>query len=96
MSLKAISSGKVSGTGTVTLAMPVHKRKFGGALISTDGTNAVSVVVRKTDSEGEQIFSVSTVSPGLFAAPFETGGIADLHYSITGTGGEAMLYEWLS
>lgn len=94
--LRSLTDGRVSGTGTLNLEAPYGSRVFGGCLISTDGTNAAVVVVRETNASGPQIFSISTISPGLFAAPINIKeGTSSIHYSVTGTGAEAQLYEWL-
>ena len=88
MTNKPLSDGKVAGTGTLVL----NAGCFGGALISTDGTNAAVVVV--TDN-GKKIFDVSTKTPLFAAGPiFSTG--KSLEYSVTGTGASAQFYEWIA
>lgn len=93
MVLRAITAGRISGTGVITLSNPL----FGGALISTDGTNAAVVTIRKSDvngkTDGDIIFDVSTIIPGMAFAPLESGKY--IYYSITGTNAAAMLYEWV-
>ena len=59
MILKAPTNGSVSGTGTLTC----ESRLFGGALITSDGTNAAVVTVQNDDANGTEIFDVSSKIP---------------------------------
>ena len=89
MILRPLTEGAVSGSGAVTCST----RIFGGALISANGEDAVTVTVRKTWPTGPAIFSITTKQPGPVFAPIE--GAEDLCYSITGTDGKAQLFEWV-
>lgn len=88
MLLRPLTAGKVSGTDTVTLT---HGHVLGGIVISTDGTNAAAVVLRRTNGSGTIIFDISTKTPMAVFMPIEAEEV--VHYSISGTGATAMLYE---
>jgi hypothetical protein len=92
MILRPLSSGKISGTGTI----PCHSRIFGGTAISADGTNTAAVVIRENNSMGKIIFEISSKIPFPFTAPIEMRGTNVLYYDISGTNGSAMLYEWVT
>ena len=96
MVLRPLSTGgKVNGTGTVTLSG--HRENgglFGGAMISADGTNVATVIIRKNDANGEVIFDVATATALPMLAPIETRTDV-IYYSVTGTNASAMLYEWV-
>jgi hypothetical protein len=91
MLLRAITDGSVSGTGT----MSVQGRILGGVLITADGTNDATVVVRQDNASGAQIFEVATKTSGLFAGPISLNGSQTAHYSVSGTGAAAQFYEWV-
>ena len=96
MLLKSATNGAVSGTGT----FPLDSRILGGVLISTDGTNAAVVTVQKDNSNGRQIFSISTKTPIFITGPIgnrDTDNSASqlAYYSVTGTGASAQFYEWV-
>jgi len=94
MNLRPITAGKVSGTSTTTLeGHSGSSGVFGGALITTDGSNAVTVTIRETDGSGTILFQVITVSGGPYLLPVLSND-STIHYVISGTNGEAMLYEW--
>lgn len=90
MLLRPLSAGKISGTGTLDLT---HGQALGGVVISTDGTNAAAVILRKTNASGEKIFDISTKTPLAALAPMEAA--ATVYYDITGTGASAMIYEYV-
>lgn len=91
MRIREITNGKkTAGTGTVACNTGV----FGGALISTDGTNAATVTVRKTDANGELIVDSFTTKYSMFiGAPF--AGADTLYWSLAGVGAGLQLYEWV-
>ena len=89
MQLRALDEA-VSGTGTYTL----ETRLFGGALITSDGTNAAVVVVRKNNASGDVIFQVSTKVSNFFVT-FPILADAKIYYSISGTNGLAQLFEYV-
>ena len=92
MILRKLTNGKISGTGEID----VPSRLFGGALISTNSSNAAAVVIRENDVNGDIIFDLSTISPAMVSAPFDISGADKIYYSISGTGASAQLYEWIN
>lgn len=96
MQLKPLTNGKVSGTGTASFTHAATGGMLGGVLISTDGTNAAAVVIRKSLASGEIVFDMSTITAQMIIVPVHTDNVAALYYSITGTGASAMLYEWVN
>lgn len=86
--LRDLSGGAITGTGTLGCPSEI----FGGALISADGTNAVTVTVRKTDVAGPIIFQANTKTSLPIFAPFQAEN--PIHYAISGVGGTAQLFEW--
>jgi len=88
--LRAITIEKTTGTGTVSLTRGL----FGGVLLSTDGTNAAAVVIRKNNATGDVIFDLSSKQPGYYMGdPIEAA--EKIYYSISGTGALAQLYEYV-
>ena len=86
-----MTSGLVSSTGTFTTSSGV----FGGAAIVADGTNEVTVTVRETDASGQIVFQHKTKQSVPFLGAFRgEGSINTFYYSVSGTGGEAMFYEY--
>lgn len=90
--LKAINDGSVTSTGSMTCESKV----FGGALVTADSTNNATIIVRRNDGSGKQIFKIVTKSPGFFAAPILTEGTATLYYDIAGSGAAAQFFEWVA
>ena len=88
--LLPLTSSSISGTGTINL----QGNTFGGALVTTDGANAISIVIREQGPSGKQIFNISTISAGPMTMPIDVQSKI-LYYSISGTGATAMLYEWI-
>ena len=89
MQLRALTDGSVTGTGTV------QTRLIGGVLITADGTNDATVILRRVDSNGKQIFKLVTKSPQMIVSPIGTESAETVYYSISGTGAAAQLYEWV-
>jgi hypothetical protein len=89
MILKPITSGSISGVGLIAC----QSKLLGGVLISVDGTNAGTVVVRKDSETGDVVFHMVAFRPVFCGNPILASDI--LYYSITGTGCTAMLYEWI-
>lgn len=95
MKLLPLTAGAVAGANTVTLTGQVGDAgTIGGVLITTDGTNAADVVLRKNDGAGAILFDISTKTPIFVVAPIKVDDTATVHYTISGTGAAAMLYEW--
>lgn len=92
MLLKAITDGSVAGTGV----MDVKGYILGGVLITADGTNDATVVVRRKSSSGKQVFELVTKTPTFIAGPISLEGAGQAHYSVTGTGAAAQFYEWVA
>lgn len=90
----SISSGKVSGTNSLTPIPDTDQGVvFGGALITTDGTNQATVTVRKNNGSGAIVFQVATVSAGMFACAVDMGKVSAVHTVVSGTGAEAQFYQ---
>ena len=92
MLLKALTNGGVTSTGTITCESTV----VGGILITTDGTNAATVILRRDTSGGKQIIDISTITTMWISGPFSMEETDQLYYSVAGTGAAAQLYEWVS
>ncbi len=88
--LRSISAGAISGTNSIECPSEI----FGGCLISADGTNAVTVTVRKTDAAGAIIFQITTKTPLSVFAPFQAE--STVYTVVSGTGGTAHFYEWFN
>jgi len=90
MALRSVTNGKISETGTINL----QGAFVGGVLVSTDGTNAAEVTIRKDSDAGDIVIAISTKTP-IFIGPalFEASGT--IYYSISGNGASAQIYEWI-
>ena len=86
--LKDISSGLISGTGTLTCESQI----CGGVAIVANGTNTASVTIRKGAAGGKKILEFQTTSPITIFAPFDAS--TTIYYSISGTGASAQVFEW--
>lgn len=95
MLLKPVSDGAktaaVDPTGTLTFESGI----LGGALISADSTNAVTVSLQQNNSDGLKVFSIVTKQPIFVAGPIQIGVQAG-YYSVSGTGGKVQFYEWVT
>jgi len=86
--LRSLTDGSISGTGTIESQSQI----VGAIALSTDGTNAGTVVLRKDDSLGDVIYSIS--GKEAMHIPISLPVDADVwHYSITGTGCTAQVFE---
>ena len=92
MLLKTLTAGAVSGTDTLTVKGFI----IGGVLITTDGTNAASVTIRRNDASGKILFQISTKTPIFVSGPFSTEETSTIYISVSGTGGAAQIYEWIT
>lgn len=90
MRLKALTDGKVTGNGSMAIS---GSQCFGGCLISSNGSDAVSITV--TDLSGVKIFDISTPIPGFAVAPIVAAQSGTLTYEVSGTGGFAQFYVWI-
>ena len=91
MVLRKLTNGAVTSTGTVTVQSGI----LGGVLITTNNTNAVTVVCHRDDASGQQILDISTVTAMFITGPFDMEQTQSLYYSVSGTGGAAQFYEWV-
>ena len=92
MILKPIGNdGALTGTGTFVL----ESRILGGVLITADGTNTATIVLRTNDVNGKQIFDLATKSPAFPTGPIRNGESQTVYYDVSGTGAAAMFYEWV-
>ena len=90
--LKALTQDKVSGTGTLT----VESMIFGGVLITTDNSTLGTVEIRRDNSQGKVLQGITTATSMWINGPFSMEGTDQLYYSVTGSGCEVFLYEWLN
>ncbi len=86
--IRDISGGAVTGTNSYACPSEI----FGGVLISTDGTNAATVTVRRNDAAGAIVFQMTTKTPLPVFAPFEAD--ATVHTVVSGVGASAQFFEW--
>ena len=86
MSVKNPISANITGTGTLAC-----KGFFGGAILSANGTNAATMIVREENATGTVLLHVVVINPVFFdiCIKCESGKI---YYSISGTGASGMLY----
>lgn len=88
--VRPISAGAISGTDTISL----DDKLFGGVDLNADGTNAATCVIRDENASGTILIDTSTITGKTIIAPFKApSGI--IHYVISGTNADAMLYEWV-
>ena len=95
MNLTPLTNGAQTNTGTAELISSVNKGGvIGGVLITADGSNDATVILRENNSTGFILFEIVTKSPLFITAPIRSGNTNIIYYSITGTNATAMLYEW--
>jgi hypothetical protein len=87
--LNALTDGKVSGTGTLTIPSGM----LGGILISTNSSNAAVVTVQRDDANGKKVFDISTIAPAFLIGPVALQDTDTAYYSVTGTGASVQFYE---
>ena len=88
--VRPISDGAISGTSTIDL----DEKLFGGVDLNCDGTNAGTVVIRDENASGKIIIDTSSITGKTIIAPFRAKS-GTIHYTISGTGATATLYEWV-
>lgn len=90
---RPLTEGRISGIGF----LQVPSGLLAEPIISLDGTNAGTVRIRRApngETTGPIIFDFSGKAyPGQSPVPIECG--SQIYYSISGTGAEAMLFEWI-
>ena len=91
MILIPLSEGKLNGTGSVF----VKTRIIGGIVVTADGTNDATVVLRRDTSVGTIVFQLVTKSPAFVVAPIFCD-TQQVYVSCTGTGAGVFLYEWVN
>ena len=89
--LEPLTSGTVSSTGTVRCSA----NNLGSVIITTDGTNQVTVVCRDNDASGTILVSVATKSAGQVLGPFHAPS-GQVYYSCTGTGGAIQMHQYVN
>ena len=92
MILRRLTAGSITGTGTLT----VESQIVGGILLTADGTNAASVTLQRDTSGGTKIIELSSTISMWISGPFGMEETETLYYAISGTGGSAQLYEWVT
>lgn len=92
MILRALTNGAVDGTQTLAVKSGI----VGGVLITADGTNAATVVVRRENDTGKPVIHVITKIPLWVTGPFHLEDAVAAHVSVSGTGALAQVYEWVS
>lgn len=91
MLLRALFDGSITAPASAKIGSGI----LGGVLITTDGTNAAVVIVRRVDSNGKQVFKLSTKTPLFIKGPIGLEGVSDAYCDVSGTGAAAQFYEWL-
>jgi len=91
MLLRVITNTSISGTGTLACKSKI----LGGVLITTDNSNAGTVVINVNDSNGKEIIKISTKTTMWINGPFSLEGEEQIYFSVTGTGCLVHLYEWV-
>jgi len=88
--VRPISAGAITGSDTIVL----DSYLFGGLDLNCDGTNAGTVVIRDNDGSGTILIDTSSITGKTIIAPFHAPS-KQIHYTIAGTGADALLYEWV-
>jgi hypothetical protein len=91
--LRALTDGKVSGTGTIEI-----KNGNVVALVSTNNSAAAVVVIRRNNDQGKKILDISTITAGMYPPTYtvDAEGAKQIYYDISGTGASAQLYEYIA
>jgi len=91
MILQPLSEGNLNGTGSVF----VSSRIIGGVLVTADGTNNATVILRRDNSTGAIVFHLVTKSPAFLVGPIFCN-TQNIHVTCTGTGAGVFIYEWVN
>jgi len=92
MLLKVLTNTSVTGTGTVTCKSQI----LGGLLITTDNSAVGTVIINRVDTNGKEIIKIATATTMWINGPFSMEGTDTVFYSVTGSGCEVHLYEWVN
>ncbi len=92
--LVPLTDGAISGTGTIVL-QGSHQPggDIGAVLLTADGSNQATVVLRKNNATGDVLFDIGSVVSQYINPDIRVDDTAVLYYSVSGTGAGAMLYE---
>lgn len=91
MVLIPISEGMLNGVGNFF----VNSRTIGGIVVTADGTNNATVIIKRENASGTEIFKLITKSPAFICAPIFCN-TQNLYITCTGTGAGVFLYEWVN
>jgi len=92
MILRALTNGAITAAETVAVKSGI----VGGALITADGTNDATVVIRRENDAGKSILHVVTKIPLWITGPFHLEDTQAAYVSVSGTGARVQVYEWVS
>ncbi len=90
--IKPLFDGLKAATSTGTVTMDGNL--FGGFDLNADGTNAAVLEVREDTSTGRLLVHSKSTTGKISHAPYKSRS-KTLYYSISGTGADMMLYEWV-
>jgi len=89
--LVTLTDGAVSGKGTFELQ---GEGSIGALLVTTDGSNAAAVVLRKNNASGARLFDMSTKGTVFQSPKVAVRDTSVVYYDVSGTGAKAQFYEW--
>lgn len=87
MSWKALTDGAVTSTGTVSCG----DQRFGGIILTADGTNVGTVTVQEDDGSGKTIFDFAGKLSQAIWCDIECRGT--IFYTVSGTGASAQFFS---
>ena len=91
MLLRPLTNGRVSGSDIILSETGL----LGAVLVTADGTNNATVQIRQNNDTGKLVFDLVTKQPGFFG-PFPITAGKTLYYTISGTGAQAQIYEYVT
>ncbi len=94
MMFKNLSKGLFVGSKLLQLSQAGSY--FGGCNIVADGTNVATVTIRAGSAEGEIIFNHKTKNSLSVLEPFSACSATALHCTVSGTGAELEVYEYIT
>lgn len=86
--IRPLTSNAVTGTGTITVTSGI----FGGFDLNCDGTNTGTCLIRDTNASGTILFNSKSIIGKSVLAPVDCSGV--IYYAVSGSGADAMLFEW--